>query len=225
MYLIDKYLLHGYQHHCGKSNVFFKYPSVLPCQRTGHACGLLTLGVTWDWLSPVPKTDPCKANHFKDYVFLPFLSFSPYMTSNAQTHLPRQAMSKMKASLAESEQRTDLCFVSLSDFEAIYSLVRAKSLSCVWLCVTPWTVARQGPLSMGFSRQQYWSGLPSPSPEGSSQLSLSCLILREPNIFSRIILSWQWLLFLKERKGHSLLFRLMNIISTKTLSQGEQKRD
>ena len=32
------------------------------------------------------------------------------------------------------------------------------------LCATPWTVAHQAPLSMGFSRQQYWSGLPFPSP-------------------------------------------------------------
>ena len=31
--------------------------------------------------------------------------------------------------------------------------------------VTPWTVARQAPLSMGFLRQEYWSGLPFPSPE------------------------------------------------------------
>ena len=31
-------------------------------------------------------------------------------------------------------------------------------------CPTPWTVARQAPLSMGFSRQEYWSGLPFPSP-------------------------------------------------------------
>jgi len=31
--------------------------------------------------------------------------------------------------------------------------------------VTPWTVAHQAPLSMGFSRQEYWSGLPFPSPE------------------------------------------------------------
>jgi len=38
------------------------------------------------------------------------------------------------------------------------------SLSRVWLCVTPWTVAHQAPLSMGFSRQEYWSGLPLPSP-------------------------------------------------------------
>ena len=32
------------------------------------------------------------------------------------------------------------------------------------LCATPWTVARQAPLSMGFSRQEYWKGLPSPPP-------------------------------------------------------------
>ena len=39
-----------------------------------------------------------------------------------------------------------------------------KSLSCAWLFATPWTVARQAPLSMEFSRQKYWSGLPFPSP-------------------------------------------------------------
>ena len=39
-----------------------------------------------------------------------------------------------------------------------------KSLSCVRLFVTPWTVAYKAPLSMEFSRQEYWSGLPFPSP-------------------------------------------------------------
>ena len=39
-----------------------------------------------------------------------------------------------------------------------------KSLSRVRLFATPWTVAYQAPLSMGFSRQEYWSGLPFPSP-------------------------------------------------------------
>ena len=37
-------------------------------------------------------------------------------------------------------------------------------LSCVQLFVNPWTVAHQAPLSMGFSRQEYWSGLPFPPP-------------------------------------------------------------
>ena len=39
-----------------------------------------------------------------------------------------------------------------------------KSLSRVQLFATPWTVAYQAPPSMGFSRQEYWSGLPFPSP-------------------------------------------------------------
>ena len=39
-----------------------------------------------------------------------------------------------------------------------------KGLSCVQLFVTPWTVAHQAPLSMEFSRQEYWSGLPFPPP-------------------------------------------------------------
>ena len=39
-----------------------------------------------------------------------------------------------------------------------------KPLSRVRLFATPWTVAYQAPPSMGFSRQEYWGGLPSPSP-------------------------------------------------------------
>ena len=40
----------------------------------------------------------------------------------------------------------------------------AQSFSCVRLFATPWTVACQPPLSTGFSRQEYWSGLPFPPP-------------------------------------------------------------
>ena len=42
--------------------------------------------------------------------------------------------------------------------------VKGKSLSRVWLLSTPWTVAHQAPPSMGFSRREYWSGVPLPSP-------------------------------------------------------------
>ena len=42
--------------------------------------------------------------------------------------------------------------------------VKVKSLSRVRLFATTWTVAYQAPPSMGFSRQQYWNGLPFPSP-------------------------------------------------------------
>ena len=43
--------------------------------------------------------------------------------------------------------------------------MKVKSFSHVQLFGTPWTITYQAPLSMGFSRQEYWSGLPFPSPE------------------------------------------------------------
>ena len=46
----------------------------------------------------------------------------------------------------------------------LYVLCCAKSLNCVQLFVTLWTVSCQAPQSMGFPRQEYWNGLPFPSP-------------------------------------------------------------
>ena len=43
--------------------------------------------------------------------------------------------------------------------------VKVKLFSHVWLFLTPWTVAHQAPPSVGFSRQEYWSGVPLPSPQ------------------------------------------------------------
>ena len=50
----------------------------------------------------------------------------------------------------------------------LYLKLKLKSLSPIRLFATPWTGAHQAPLSMGFSRQEYWSGLPFPSPGESS---------------------------------------------------------
>ena len=47
--------------------------------------------------------------------------------------------------------------------------LKVKSLSRVWLFETPWTAAHQAPLPMGFSRQEYWSGVPVPSPYTASR--------------------------------------------------------
>ena len=46
-----------------------------------------------------------------------------------------------------------------------------ESLSCIQLCVTPRTTARQAPQSMGFPRLEYWSELPFPSPQTGMQVS------------------------------------------------------
>ena len=54
--------------------------------------------------------------------------------------------------------------------------------SCVRLCATPETAAHQAPPSLGFSRQEHWSGLPFPSPmrESESEVTQSCLTLSDP---------------------------------------------
>ena len=55
-------------------------------------------------------------------------------------------------------------WVAISFSSAWKWKVKVKSLSWVWLFTTPWTAAYQAPPPMGFSRQEYWSGLPLPSP-------------------------------------------------------------
>ena len=63
----------------------------------------------------------------------------------------------------DSQART-LEWVAISFSNAWKWKVKVKSLSRVWLLATPWTVAHQAPPFMGFSRQEYWSGVPLPSP-------------------------------------------------------------
>ena len=73
-----------------------------------------------------------------------------------------------------------------------------KSLSRVRLFATPWTVAYQAPLSMGFSRQECWSGLPFPSPgdlpnlgiePGSPALQADALPSEPPGFEGRRLIS------------------------------------
>ena len=61
-------------------------------------------------------------------------------------------------------QAGTLEWVAISFSNAWKWKVKVKLLRRVWLLVTPWTAAYQAPPSMGFARQEYWSGVPSPSP-------------------------------------------------------------
>ena len=61
-------------------------------------------------------------------------------------------------------QARTLEWVAISFSSAWKWKVKVKSLSRVQLFATPWTAAHQAPPSMGLSRQEYWSGVPLPSP-------------------------------------------------------------
>ena len=74
-------------------------------------------------------------------------------------------------------QARTLEWVAISFSNAWKWKVKVKLLSRVRLFVTPWTAAYQAPPSMGFSRQEYWSGVPLPSPEKLSSLSHSIVFL------------------------------------------------
>ena len=67
-------------------------------------------------------------------------------------------------------QARTLEWVAISFSNAWKWKVKVKSLSHVWLLATPWTAAYQASPSMGFSRQEYWSGVPLPSPNDTELL-------------------------------------------------------
>ena len=80
-------------------------------------------------------------------------------------------------------QARTLEWVAISSSNAWKWKVKVKSLSCVWPFTTPWTAAHQAPPSMGFSRQEYWSGVSLPSP---NTLATRC---KEPTHWKR---PWGW---------------------------------
>ena len=63
---------------------------------------------------------------------------------------------------------------------------RVCILSHIWLFATPWTATRQAPLSMGFSRQEHWSGLSCPPPGHLPNLGIE---LRSPALWADSLLS------------------------------------
>ena len=73
-----------------------------------------------------------------------------------------------------TDRNTKVCHTYIAILMCLLS-----RFSRVWVFATPWTAAHQAPLSMGFSRQEYWSGLPFPSPgifstQGSNPSLLHC---------------------------------------------------
>ena len=76
--------------------------------------------------------------------------------------------------------------------------VKVKSFSGVWLLATLWTVAKQALLSIGFSRQEYWSGLPLPSLD--SFFTMFCYLVQQSESVG-FCYTAKWILI------YSLMFR------------------
>ena len=87
-------------------------------------------------------------------------------------------------------QARTLEWVAISFSNAWKWKVKVKLLSHVQLLATPWTAAYQAPPSMGFSRQEYWSGVPLPSPP--QELLLTKETLKTKFIAWKTLLETQW---------------------------------
>ena len=85
-------------------------------------------------------------------------------------------------------------------------LLLLSHFSCVRLCATPWMADHQAPPSLGFSRQEHWSGLPFPSPMRESEVAQLCPTLYDPmdcslpgssihGIFQARVLEWSAITF------------------------------
>ena len=97
------------------------------------------------------RSEQCTPWFSPDVCHLPSVGIQP------RYHRPRKPSQDLQVG---QSALTDLCFCVHS---FLYSFMKVKVKSCLTLA-TPWTVAHRAPLSKGFPRQEYWSGLPFPSP-------------------------------------------------------------
>ena len=87
-------------------------------------------------------------------------------------HLPRNLVLEIFVRNADLISLRDLkmsIYNFLLDMSHTAAAAAAKSLSRIQLLMTPWTAAYQAPMSMGYSRQEHWSGLPFSSPMHESE--------------------------------------------------------
>ena len=93
----------------------------------------------------------------RDYQSTPH-SISTYSDGTVLTHLQGEPQTLQTHKCEKKPQ-------SFLSRNPCLLLLLLSHFSCVQPCVTPWTADHQAPLSTGFSRQEYWSGLPFPSPK------------------------------------------------------------
>ena len=107
-------------------------------------------------VSAVQQHESVIITHTHTYIYIPSLLSLPLLSPS-----PRSRSS-------QSTRLDSLCFILFYFFSSTSLLLPTHPLhqphACVLSSVTPWTAALQALLSMDFSRQEYWSGLPFPSP-------------------------------------------------------------
>ena len=141
--------------------------SHLSCWTRSWAWSLAPITTVWPPLvqyrcCPVAKSCPTLWPHELQHSRLPCPSLSPWVCLN---------------SCPLSQWCHPTTSPSVAPFSSAIKKVKVKSLNRVQLFATPRTVAYQAPPSMGFSRQEHWSGVPFPSPSSAIVLNKIFLII------------------------------------------------
>ena len=113
-----------------------------------------------------------------------FLKQSKRLWVRGRTILGSQAQQRGPHELSCPSKKDTVSPTVRACFTRILS-VHAKSLSHVRLSATLWTIARQAPLPMGFSRQEYWRGLPCPPPGDLSDPGIKPRLFTSPALAGR----------------------------------------
>ena len=113
-------------------------------------------------------------------------------------------------------QARTLEWVAISFSNAWKWKMKVKLLSHVWLLATTWTAAYQAPPSMGFSGQQYWSGVPLPSPHiplGNCKLRKTSRLSQQPFQNGQHSKDWQHQMLVRRwinKNSHSSVVVMQN---------------
>ena len=133
-----------------------------------------------DWWKPSRLPPTWLTNYFNLIPWLPSLELSCSAAKSLQscwTLCDPIHSSPPGSPVPGILQARTLEWVAISFSSARKSKVKVKLLSRVRLLATPWTAACQAPPSMGFSRQEYWRGVPLPSPTSFLICLCTCLFV------------------------------------------------
>ena len=146
------------------------------------------LSTEWQWKGALPFSPLPGQGKYRKLSSFVFQHVTWFAAAAAKSHQSRPTLcdpidgSPSGSPVPGILQARTLEWVAISFSNAWQWKVKVKSLSRVRLFTTPWTAAHQAPLSMGLSRQEYWSGvpLPSPMPQGGTSNDHSWQVMETP---------------------------------------------
>ena len=156
-------------HSLGSAFLFFSFFRVFVelfnMQFVSFCRELLSEPVTWLPAAPLYNSNSAIWVVIRNpHSFLPPRPPSPFLGAEGKTLKTPNKDDHPFLQLQQSHCISVVYFLFPLRFEFSWAVCVLSRFNFVQLLVTPWTVARQAPLSMGLSRQEYWNGLPFPSP-------------------------------------------------------------